>query len=635
MQSQLFYLVFIMSNSKTEFPKLMQTAGKITIVTALAGVMVFVIAFLFDAGSSQISRATAAGTASTTLTVLNTPPAFVLNTYELVDSSTTTPTNSGTAIQWRAIAADSNNAPYFLLVCKTNATPTANAGTGVGTVPPSCAGGVSNRWAVSAGVASGVAATVSTTTLEAFVEQNNWFSWVCDDDAVNPRCNNTAVQGPTSTAAFTAPFYVNHRPVFTNAFNNGPRNPSQTITFNSTSSDPDVVGGDDQVYLVVCQNNGGINPTTRRCTSGGDLASTTGSVTDNVSASYLLASILRDDTYPAYSYLVDRHAHTATANPRQNNFTVNNVAPSLLSGDIILNNGSNIILTVPGNETTGFTLDFTVRDSNSCQNSLSGSEITGYRVAVSRSGISTSTCTGLSGSYNPNNCYASGVPGAVWNLSCTASSTSCTGPTDDTQIYNCTFPLWFVADPTDVGVVSSPFAAQNWVASVLATDDDGANSSMVRGSSPVELISFTALDLLTATIPYGALEPGNNTGTLNASTSVRSLGNTGLDQMLSGESMCGTYSLLTECRPSATSTVPENQQKFGTSSLSYGSPQATALSSTTQQELEINISKTISTTTFSNKATYWGIAVPGTITLAGAYKGLNTFIARTAEAIDW
>jgi hypothetical protein len=624
-----------MSYNKKEFPKLMQTAGKITILTALVGVAVFIFVFLFDAGTTQLKQAVAAGTATTTLTVLNTPPAFTLNTYEVTPSSTTTPTNSGTAVQWRAIAVDSNGAPYFLLVCSTNATPTAHAAASnlvLGTVPPTCGAGA-NKWAVSAGVASGVAAVVSTTTQEYNVEQNNWYSWVCDDDPVNPRCNNTPVQGYSATNS--SPFYVNHRPVFTNAYNNGPKNPGQVVSFNSTSSDPDVVGGADKIYLIVCQNNGGVNSVTRKCTSGGDVASTSGSFTTNVSASYTLASILRDDVYPAYSYLVDEHGHTATANPRANNFTVSNVAPVILSGDIILNNGSNITLTVPANETTGFSLKFKVRDNNSCKNAANGSEIASYKVALHRSGVATTTCTGLSGSYNPNSCYPSAVSTAVWNLSCTASTTSCTGPTDIDVQYDCTFPLWFVADPTDSGAVVSPHSAENWVASVSATDDNAASSPLVNGSSPVELISFTALDLITLSIPYGALEPGTDSGTLNASTTVRSVGNTGLDEQVSGESMCGTFSLATKCKSYATSTVTENKQKFSSSSLAYSSGAALTLSSTTPKRVEINVAKTISTTTPNKGYTYFGIAVPIAITLAGSYQGLNTFYGVTAQASDW
>jgi hypothetical protein len=334
--------------------------------------------------------------------------------------------------------------------------------------------------------------------------------------------------------------------------------------------------------------------------------------------------------------LVDQHGHTASTNPRVNNFVVNNVAPTILSGDITLNGGSNLVLTIPGNETTGYTLQFKVRDNNSCKNAANGSEITGYRVALHRSSFATTTCTGLSGSYNPNNCYASAVPTAVWNISCTASSTSCTGATDIDVIYNCTFPLWFVADPTDAGPnTPAAFAADTWKAAVLGTDDNGLSSSLVDGSSPVELISFTALDLISAQIPYGALEPGNNSGTLSSSTTVRSLGNTGLDQQVTGDSMCGTYSVPTKCRVSATSTIPENQQKFSSSSLSYASAGSLTLSSTTAKEVELNVHKTTSTTTIQTGTTYWGIAVPIAITLAGSYKGLNSFIAKTAEAIDW
>jgi hypothetical protein len=623
-----------MLHKKKEFPRFMQTAGKITILTSLVGVAVFLVAFIFDAGTMHINSARAANTASTTLTVLNTPPVFTVNAYEKVESSTSSPTNSGTAITWRALGTDSNAAPYFLLVCSTNASPTAHAASGVnnlGTAPPTCGAGAT-KWAVSTSTVSGTYAEAATTTTEAFAEKNIWFAWVCDDDPFNPRCNNVPVQGYSATNS--SPFHVNHRPTFTTFSNNGPKDPGQLITFSSVSTDPDTVGGRDKIYLVVCNNSGGINPVTRKCTTGG-LASSTSNINDNATSTYQLASIVRDNTYAAYGYIVDEHGHSATANPKNQNFTVNNVAPRLLNSDITLNNGSPITLSVPANETTGFHLDFTVRDANSCINSASTTEITGYRVALHPSGIATTTCTGLSGSYNPNTCYASGVPSTVWNLNCTASTTSCTGPTDDTQVFNCTFPLWFVADPTDSGVVVSPRNAETWLASVLATDDNGANSSLVNGASGVELISFTALDLITNSIPYGALEPGFNNATLGATTTVRSVGNTGLDELLSGESMCTTFSTSNHCKPYATSTIPETKQKFGTSSLSYGSAQAKTLSSTTPVWLQTNIHKTTSTTTLQSGVTYWGIGVPGAITLAGAYKGLNTFIAKTAQAAFW
>jgi hypothetical protein len=620
--------------NQNELPKFMQTAGKITILTAFAGVAVFLFAFVFDAGTQQLNRVSAE-TASTTLTVLNTPPTFQQAAYEVIESSTSTPTNSGNVIQWRAIGNDSNGAPYFLLICSGNGAPTANPASGpgnLGTAPPRCPTGT--QWGVSAATNSSQPATVSTTTSETGTfaggsyngEKHNWFAWVCDDDPVNPRCSTAFSQGFSATNS--SPYHINKRPVLTSATNNGPVNPGATLTFSSVSTDPDTIGGEDNIFIVVCDSNN-YNTTTNTCNSG-FLASTSVGVTANANAAYILASIVRDNVYSAFTFLVDQHGHEALANPIQNNFTVNNVAPTVLGGDITLNSASNLILTVPGNQTTGFTLQYTLRDANSCVNTTGtpGSEFAGYRIAIHRSGISSSTCNSTVGSHNPNNCYASQVPSSVWNLNCTASTTSCTGALDDSMVYNCTFPLWFVADPTDTG---TPWASQNWVASVAGVDDDGAIGVLRTASIGQELISFVALDLITASIPYGGLEPGTNSPTLNATTTILAVGNTALDQENLGESMCTTFSVATECRPSATSTVPESEQKFATTSVSYGNVVALRLSSTTVRELELNVNKTTSTTTRSQGITYWGIAVPASITLAGSYRGLNTFTAVRSE----
>jgi hypothetical protein len=56
---------------------------------------------------------------------------------------------------------------------------------------------------------------------------------------------------------------------------------------------------------------------------------------------------------------------------------------------------------------------------------------------------------------------------------------------------------------------------------------------------------------------------------------------------------------------------------------------------TLDQEVELDVLKTTSTSTPEQGTTYWGIAVPGSIELAGIYTGLNTFTARTAEPGDW
>ncbi len=611
-----------------------QTAGKVTIAAAVSGLLIFAFAFLFNVGKTELLKVEAQ-TASTTLTVLNTPPVWINLAIEQYESSTSTPTNSGSNISWVAQADNSGNAPYFLIVCSTVATPTPNAAvdlSSLGTAPPNCNGGV--QWGVSASTSALAQAVVATTTTEnfggsGFNELNDWFAWVCDDDPVNPRCNNTYSQGINATNS--SPFHVNRRPVFTTFYNDSPKDPGTTLNFLSTSTDPDVVGGEDALKLYVCNLNDFILGSLT-CGAGGEIASTTGTVTANATAVFTLPVVIQDDTYDAWAYLVDQHGHAASGGAYATNqgFIVSNVAPTVAAGNISINGGVDLTLSVPAGQTTGFTLAFETSDANSCVNAASGNEITGYSASLFRSSIGTTTCNGTAGSYNPNNCYPSGVATSTWNLSCTASSTSCTGATDPTITWACTFPLWFVADPTDS---SSPYVADDWMAAISGVDDNNATGTLATSTNVVTLFSFPAIDLLTSEIPYGALEPGTNTGTLNATTTVLSIGNTGLNQNLEGEAMCPGYSFGNDCATSATSTVPDFKQEFATSSIAYGS--GIDLSSTTPQLLALKVQKTTSTTTPNNGITYWGIEVPGTITLSGAYTGLNTFYAVTSSSTDW
>lgn len=641
-----------MSYNTETLPHYMKTAGKVSVFAAVAGLAVFILAFMVDVGQQELQRVSAQ-TATTSLTVLNIAPVFTVEPTEVIPSSTTTPTNSGDVIQWTAVGTDSNDAPYFLLVCSTNASPTANGAAGpgdLGTAPPECGAGAI-QWAVSAATSSGDQIFAATTTVEGglFDESNEWFAWVCDDDPIQPECNDIPSQGLFGPgASSSSPFNMNRRPVLTSASNDGPVDPGDVLTFNSVSSDPDLVDTDDLLTIIVCGTNVDYNPVTNDCDDN-FIASTTVPTTANASASTTMPAIIRDQLYTAFVYLVDEHGHEALANPIQADFTVANVAPTLQSADINLNGGLDMVLNVPGGTTTGFTLDFVVSDANSCVNTTNvpGSEITGYEVSVLRAGPSgtyaTSTnCNPQNADYNPNGCYTSGVPFDVWQLTCTASSTTCTpGGADDTILYECTFPLWFLADPTDSGPnTPAAFANDYWIAAVAAADDNFATSSQV-GSLPdvVQLNSATYIDLLTAVIPYGALAPGDNTGTLSTTTTIINIGNTGVDQEVDGSAMCPTFvSSSTDCTLNSTSTIFTSNQQFATSSVAYNSPFALSLPTTTvaaAAELEIDILKTTSTSTPQSGDTYWGIAVPSAITIAGAYTGLNTFFGVTAEAIDW
>ena len=621
-----------MSYNMNELPNYIQTAGKITVVTALLGVFVFVIAFLLNLGAQELHHVEAQGLATTSVTVLNTPPQWTVDAEEQFESSTTTPTNSSYQVSWTATATDSNAESYYLLICSNGNAPTANA-----SAAPTCGSGAT-QWAVSSLTNSATQAIAATTTTEIapFAEENDWYAWVCDSVAVNPRCNASSRQGSGSTAS---PFNVNKRPVFTAFYDNSPAVPGVTVTFFSTSSDPDTVPANDTVRLFVCSTNS--FSTTTGCAAS-TLASST-LVASDATATYVIPIPTQDQNYDAFGFVVDNHNHLAQGGSQGSNatLTVDNAAPTVNAAQITLNGGTDMALTIESGETTGFTLDFIVTDNNSCDavGGGVGDEITDYVVSVFRSGVGSTTCNGEVNDYNPNNCYPSGVATTTWNLSCTASTTSCGGPTDTTMEFNCTFPLWYIADPTDgVDQTDTFFFDEDWRAGVSAIDDDAAASPFVQSSTAeIEVLSFLSMALDTLTIPYGELEPGQQTDPLVASTTVRATGNVGIDQLLTGESMCPGYTSAVTCATSSTSTIADHHQVFATSSVTYGfaTSSGNTLSSTTQKLLDLNVEKSIATSTQAAGATYWGIHVPITLTLSGSYTGENTFYASLSDPLQW
>lgn len=608
----------------------LRTAGKITVYTTLLGLVVFACIFIFNVGETQIKQAKADNSATTTVTVLNTAPAWTASTTEQIESSATNPTNAGDQVKWQAIGTDSNGEDYYLLICSTNATPTANSN-----AAPNCGIGAT-QWAVSTATISGTLAQVATTTTTNAPfsgESFPWFGYICDGNAGTPRCSTTPTQGLNATNS--SPFEINHRPSFTVFSDTSPANPGQVVTFMSTSSDSDVSGTPDTVKLIVCAT-AGFSTTTDTCT-GTTLASTTVPVSANATATYTIVIPTQDTNYGAFGYVVDNHGFEASggAEGTDSTLTVNNVAPTVSGATISLAQPTttDIVLTTEAGQTTGLVMSFTTTDNNSCDAVGGGSadEITGYALSLYRSGVGSTTCTTAAGSYNPNNCYPSGVATTTWNLSCTPSVASCSGSSDTDMTWSCTFPMWYVADPTDAS--TTPYYSQNWLAQVQGIDDDSATGTLSQSTVGVEVKSFLAFALNTLSIPYGALEPGQQTDPLVATTTLSATGNVGLDTDVTGESMCTTYAPGSPCPSSATSTIPEDEQRFATSTTSYAS--ATTLSSTTPKEIEINVHKSTSTTTPTTSSAYWGIRVPGTITYAGSYTGENTFTVILGESSEW
>jgi hypothetical protein len=601
----------------------LRTAGKITVYAAFVGIFVFAVAFIFNLGLEKVPNVGAQDMATTSVQVLNTPPLWTATTTEEIESSDTSPTNAGDTVSWVAIGTDSNSEDYYLLICSTSASPTPNS-----SAAPTCSAGV--QWAVSTATISGTQARAATTTLAAWSESNTWFAWICDGNSGTPRCSNAYTQGTNATNS--SPFIVNHRPSFTIFTDTSPADPGTLVTFYSTSSDGDTSGSADTVKLIVCAT-AGFSTSTDTCT-GTTLGSTTVFAASDASATYTIVIPTQDQNYGAYGYVIDSHGFEASggAHGTDSTLTVSNVAPSVSSSTISINGGSDIALTQESGETTGFTLSFTASDNNSCYNSASTSEITNYQLSLYRSGIASTTCTPTA-SHDANNCYVSTVATTTWNLSCTASSTSCTGISDPDQVWNCTFPLWYIADPTDGTATSTQYPTENWLAQVRGIDDDYATGSLSESSIGVEVTSFLAFALNTLTIPYGALEPGQQNDPLVATTTISATGNVGLDKNVEGESMCTSYTASTLCPNSSTSTIPESEQRFATGTVSYAA--ATALSSSTVQEVEVNVKKSTSTVSQQTGNAYWGIRVPGSITYAGNYYGQNTFYAVVGESVNW
>ena len=59
-----------MSYNMQEFPKYLHTAGKITVLTSLIGVVVFAFVFLLNLGAQELQQVEAQGIATTSITVL-------------------------------------------------------------------------------------------------------------------------------------------------------------------------------------------------------------------------------------------------------------------------------------------------------------------------------------------------------------------------------------------------------------------------------------------------------------------------------------------------------------------------------------------------------------------------------------
>lgn len=527
--------------------------------------------------SSLITNVSADNVGSS-VTVSNAAPAFTVNPAESTESTTTTPTNAGSGVTFTATADDANNDAYYLILCSTDAV-TAGGGTGDA---PACNGGT--EWCVSTSTTDETQASCTYTTLTGDSETNNWFGFVCDATS----CSSSS-QGSGNSGS---PFYVNHRPSFSAVGDDDPTDPGNNVTVTATASDSDTTGAADTVKIIVCDTSGFSGGA---CT-GSELCSSSLTASDP-ECSFAVSTPTADGSYSYYPFVIDSHSlgSSDAAQGSAVNYTVNNVTPSLSSTTI--NGASDITLTE--GTTTSVVVSATVTDNNGCL------DLDTVVAEIFRSGIGQASCS----STDEDNCYT--------GISCSINTgaNDCTGASDTSAQYDCTFSVQYYADSTTAG---TEYPTEDWSAYVTATDDDAAAVS-ASPATAVEVNTLVALDI-SGSPSYGTFGAGDGDTTLDVALGISATGNTGLDTELSGTNMT-----------SGGNTIVVGQQEFSlTAATNYGSGTDLTTSAT---EIQTDIAKTTSAGVSSGNI-YFGIQIPAD-TPAGSYTGTNTIGAVMADLVDW
>lgn len=568
--------------------------------------VLMVVVIGLNLSQEAIPEKALADSATTSVVVGNAAPSFsaIVEDPASADgdgegSTAGNPTNEGDDITWKGTASDSNGDDWYLAICKEDSIATTGASA------PTCGG--SGAWGVSAVASSSVEASVIVSTTGVSATSSDWWAFACDHNT-EQKCS-AGNQG-TSAGDGDSPFNVNHRPTFTDVSNDGPKDPGVNVTWSSTSTDSDKFTSDDWIGLYICKEENFATGTTPGCGGSGEWCSATS--TSDPSCNYAVPTPTPDQAYNAYAYIVDNHGFDSSDATQSSatNYTVNNVAPTVTVATISLvdGDGGTLDLTNPEAETSGFEVNATIVDNNSCANG---------EIATSSDGSKTYAWAYRSGagsacSADPNDCYLS-------LGECTLGP--CEGTTDSDVTTTCAFSMWYVADPTDS---TSYYPSENWLASVEAKDDNNASSS-AEASSGTELASYMAYALVTNTsLDYGSVSPTGESD--EATTTVKATGNVGLDEELSGDDM--------EKDGAPATTIGIEQQNYSTTTgFTWGDGSATAASSSAT-EFELNCSKTTATNTPATSDTYWKIKIPSAQE-SGTYNGTNTVTGVTSETSTW
>ncbi|RLB04552.1 MAG: hypothetical protein DRG59_10125 [Deltaproteobacteria bacterium] len=506
----------------------------------------------------------------------NSAPSFTVQPSDS-GSASTTPTNNGDDINFTATASDAEGDDYYLAICKTNSITAGN------NTPPNCNDG---DWCISNVASSTVQANCSyTTDLPAF-ESRDWYAFVCDrrSGAGVSQCSSYS-QGEISIAS-GSPFNINHAPSFTSiSTQNDNQDPGSSFTITTISSDSDTEGGNDTLYLYVCRTN---DATFSDGCSDDTVCSVTATSSPNATCYYNDIAPTLSGSYTYYAFIFDNHGMAATTNSQINSYTINNIKPVL--GTLILNNGNDITLNIKGAADVQISASTTVSDQNGCIDLVSATA-----VIYMSNATNTYNCTG-----DYNDCYH------INTSSCVKSD--CIDDDDFTAVYTCTANIKYFAIPTD-NSINNPWEPYNWLSRVIVYDGTYYEAAT---SSSVELISSIALNVAEETINYGTIGDNNDTGSINATTTIVNYGNTPINNNLYGIDMNRVPAGI----------ISVDNQEYNLSPFVWGSGNDLATSSSL---VDIIVPKPTSSDDVYDEI-YWGIGIP-LDTPPGDYSGNNTFSA--------
>jgi len=492
-------------------------------------------------------------------------------------SASTSPTEEGADVTFKATASDSENHQYYLAICK-------SAGIAAGIdAPPTCTGGA---WCVSGAQTSGAEASCATTT-NASAEVNAWYAYVCDKVLGYGQAKCSAVSQGAGDPAYDSPFVVNRRPQFTAVTTTvDNQDPDENFLISAAVTDNDTEGGADTLRLFVCTTNSIISYAAG-CADE-TLCSEMSTTSPNAACSFATSSPALPGTYDYYAFVFDSHGLAAAPASRAGTYTVNNTMPVL--GALSLNNGNHLTLNIRPLTTSVQTINTSVSDLNGCH-TLQSAIAAVYITATSSSCVQ-----------DANECYQ------INAVDCVKSD--CDGADDLIATFTCTAEIQYFAKPTAASS-GNPWSAYKWTSYLQVFD--GANYQSTT-SNEVEFNVSIALSLQEDTIDFGdSIFAGNNTGNQNSTSTIVNAGNSPIDTYIRGLDLSGeNYG----------GYITVDQIKWDQTNFNY--ELGIKMLADSDQYVDLAAPRPISTSTDVMDEIYWGIGIPPTC-YPDIYLGENIF----------